>query len=83
MQVSTSLKVLVPLGLVYVSFFFNIPWLFGVVILAWISPDIRSGTTHFFEVLTRRRNPWLYWSVVVTWVFFGLYLIYESIATKI
>lgn len=68
-------KAISAIGAMHISFWFNLPWVLGIILLAWVIPDIQSGQTHFFENLSKHRDPVLYWLVIATWIFFGLYLV--------
>lgn len=70
------------LGLVFTALAFSQRWLFGLVFLLWMLPDIRSGTTHFLEPVSRRQNPFVYWAVILTWVLLSLYLLLEPLLVK-
>ncbi len=72
-------RALLGLGLVFTALAFNLRWLFGVIFLLWMLPDIRSGTTHFLEPVSRRQNPFVYWAVIITWVLLSLYLLVEPL----
>lgn len=56
------------LGLIviYLALLFEVDWLWSVLFLIWVIPDLKSGTTYFIEPLSRRQNPILYWTVVLT-----------------
>ncbi|MEM9251078.1 MAG: VOC family protein [Planctomycetota bacterium] len=47
---------------------FDATWLWGVMFLLWVLPDLWRGSTYFFEQVDRRRNPVLFWVIVVTWI---------------
>ncbi len=51
-------------------------WLWGVLFLLWVVPDLKSGSTHFLEHVERRRNPVVYWLIIVTWTSLSLYLLF-------
>lgn len=72
-------RALLGLVLVYIAVFFYWNWLFGVILLLWLLPDLRSGETHFFERLSRQENPVIYRAVVVTWLGLSIYLILEPL----
>lgn len=72
-------RALLGLVLVYITVFFYWNWLFGVILLLWLLPDLRSGEIHFFERLSRQDSPVIYWAVVVTWLGLSIYLILEPL----
>lgn len=43
-------------------------WIWGILFLIWIIPDLGNGVTYFIEPVYKAKNPLLYWGVVVTWV---------------
>ncbi len=63
------------LGLVVVALavLFEWDWMWGVLFLLWVIPDLRSGHVHFMEPVDRRRNPVVYWLIVLAWVTLSLY----------
>ena len=51
-------------------------WVWGVLFLIWVIPDIKSGSTHFLEHVERKRNPVVYWLIVSIWILLsGYYLL--------
>lgn len=67
------------LALIIIAAIFNLGWLFGLVFLVWILPDIRSGKTHFLEPVERDENPVLFWAIVVVWSLLSLYMLLEPL----
>ncbi|MEM9478332.1 MAG: VOC family protein [Verrucomicrobiota bacterium] len=67
---ATSFKWRTMIGLVVVALavFLEMDWIWGVLFLYWVIPDLFTGTTYFIEPLHRNKNPILYWTVVVTWL---------------
>lgn len=62
-------------GLLFIllSVFLNWSWLWGVLFLAWVIPDIKSGYTHLFETVSRQENPVLYKLIIGMWILLSLY----------
>jgi len=54
-------------------------WIWGVFFLLWVIPDLKTGSTHFFEHVERRHNPVIYWLIVATWVTLSIYLLFGSL----
>jgi len=52
-------------------------WVWGVLFLLWVIPDLKSGSTHFLEHVERHKNPVVYWLIVGTWVSLSVYLLLE------
>ncbi|MEM7627578.1 MAG: VOC family protein [Planctomycetota bacterium] len=61
--------------IVYIAVVTNASWVWGVLFLLWVIPDLRSGTTYVIEPLDRRREPLLYWAVVGTWLWLSMYML--------
>jgi len=56
-------------------------WVWGLLFLVWIVPDIRRGSTHFLEYVERRKNPVVYWLIITTWLVLSVYLLAEAVIT--
>ena len=52
-------------------------WFWGLLFLLWVIPDIKNGSTHFFEYVERHQNPITYWLIMATWVLLSLYLLLD------
>ncbi|MEM1097596.1 MAG: VOC family protein [Planctomycetota bacterium] len=65
------------LGLLIVAMavVFDAAWVWGLLFLVWVAPDLFRGSTHFLEHVERRRHPATYWTIVVTWLVLSLYLL--------
>ena len=59
---------LLGLILIYLAIAFEADWLWGMLFLFWVIPDLKSGVTNFIEPLNRSQNPVMYWAVVLTWI---------------
>lgn len=66
-------KAIFGLSLILLSIFLNWSWLWGVLFLAWVIPDIKSGYTHLFEIISKHENPILYWLIIGVWILLSLY----------
>lgn len=79
---SKNLKWRSLLGLIaiYLIVIFEQDWGWGVLFLFWALPDLKSGTTYFIEPLDRRCNPFLYWSVVLTWIALAVFLLADALS---
>lgn len=60
-------KAMLGLGLIAVSLLLEQYWLFAVFFLIWLVMDLRTGTTHLFESVSKQQNPILYWLIMGTW----------------
>lgn len=76
-DVGNSLKwrSLIGLVIVFLAVLLEADWLWGLLFLFWVIPDLKSGTTYFMEPLCRRQNPFLYWTVIITWLVLSAYLL--------
>lgn len=75
--VTATRKWLAMLGLVIVAIavLLEANWIWGLLFLIWVLPDIRRGSTHFLEYVERSKNPVVYWLIVGTWVTLSIYLL--------
>lgn len=60
------------LVLMYIVMFFDMQWVWGLLFLLWVIPDLRSGTTYFLEEVRRDINPFEYWAIVGSWIIMSL-----------
>ncbi len=70
---------LIGLIMIYLIILFEQNWAWGALFLFWVIPDLKSGTTYFIEPLSRRSNPFLYWTVVLTWLLLAIYLLMDAV----
>ena len=72
------------LGLVavWIAVIYDLWWVWGLLFLFWLLPDLRRQETHFMERLTARDQPILYWLVMVSWGFLSLYLLSGLLMTE-
>jgi len=73
-QSAVKWRAILGLGIVLLSVVFDAMWIWGILFLIWIVPDIKSGSTHFLEHVERRENPVIFWLIVGTWLALSLYL---------
>ena len=78
-QSTVKWRAILGLCLVLLSVAFEAMWVWGVLFLIWVIPDIKNGSTHFLEHVERDRNPIVYWVIIVTWVVLSLYLFAEFV----
>jgi len=64
------------LTIVFLAVAFNQNWLWGVLFLLWVIPDLKRGVTHFLEVIDRRQNAIIFWLIQITWISLSIYLIW-------
>lgn len=58
--------------MMYIIMIFDIQWVWGVLFLFWVIPDLRSGTTYFIEPVERSSHPLEYWAIVSSWIIMSL-----------
>ena len=82
-QHSSSLKwrTMIGLGFLYAALFLEIEWIWGVLLLFWVIPDIYFGHTYFIEPILRPINPFLFWIIILTWMGLGGYMLAEPLLT--
>ncbi len=68
-------RTIIGLILVYASMWFNWPWIWGIIALFWVIPDLITGTTFFMEPISKYENPFLYWIIVITWLSMSVYFL--------
>ena len=59
--------------LIYLSILMNWEWIWGILFVYWVIVDLVTQTVYFIEPIDRFTNPILYWLVVATWLFMGVY----------
>lgn len=75
-------KAILGLIAVWVAIYFGQSWIWGVIFIIWVIPEIRFGVANFIEDVERRKNPVIYWSIVVSWILMSLLLILPAISPK-
>jgi hypothetical protein len=73
MKTSLKWRTVVALILMYVAIFKNWEWMWGILFLIWVIPDMYSEVTYFIEPIYKKENPSIYWAIIVTWVLLALY----------
>lgn len=48
-------------------------WVWGLLFLSWVMPDLFTGCTYFIEEIRRDETPILFWIIVVAWIVLSLY----------
>ena len=70
---SIKWRTIVGLILLAAAVVLNWLWVWGLLFLFWVIPDIFIGRTYFIEEIRKDENPILFWVIVVAWVLFSLY----------
>mgnify|MGYP000319827450 CR=1 FL=1 len=73
MKTSLKWRTIIALVLMYLALIMNWEWMWGVLFLIWVIPDIYGEVTYFIEPITKKENPIEYWVIVITWIFLALY----------
>ncbi len=68
-----KIRTVLGLSLLYVSIYLNFTWVWSVLFLVWLIPDVYTGTAYFIEPVKRKSHPVLYWLIIVTWLFLAIY----------
>ena len=71
---TTKWRAISGLAVVAAAILIEVNWIWGLLFLLWVIPDIRRGSTHFLEHVERRKNPVVYWLIISTWVALSVYL---------
>ena len=63
------------LGLILMLFaiFFDWEWFWAFFIFIGLIHIIRSGEIHFVELIAKKENPKLYWSMIILWSLMAIY----------
>lgn len=56
------------LVIVYAAVLTEANWMWGLLFLIWVLPDLKSGTTYFLDPIGRDKHPFLYWATIGTWL---------------
>ena len=71
-------KSLIALFIVWIAVVFNISFIWGLIFLIWILPDLKYGETFFLDRIERHSHPMLYWSILITWIGLAIWLLFLS-----
>ena len=70
---SIKWRTILGLFLMYIGIWYNWQWVWGVLFLIWVIPDLFSGVTYFIEPISKKENHVLYWIIVVSWLLMSAY----------
>lgn len=65
------------LGLIVLSIVTAATWLWSIILLFMVIPDLFSGKTYLAEPISRKETPVLYWAIIATWLFIAAYLLLD------
>ena len=66
-------RTITALALMYIALIMNWEWAWGILFLFWVIPDIFTGITYFIEPVSKKKNPVLYWVIIVSWLLISIY----------
>lgn len=70
---STKWRTILGLIFMYVAMWFNWQWVWGILFLLWVIPDLFTGVTYFMEPIEKTEYPILYWIIILSWILMSLY----------
>lgn len=70
-----KVRTILGLILLYTAVLLNWEWVWGVLFLVWVIPDLFSGITYFIEPIEKKENPILYWIIVMSWLWMSIYIL--------
>ena len=68
-------KSLIGVALLWAAVILGIEWVWGLVFLMWLIPDLMSGDTYFLEYISRKENPISYWLIMGSWLIFSVWIL--------
>ena len=68
-------RTILGLILLYIAVLLNWLWIWGILFLVWVIPDIFSGVTYFMEPVEKEKDPVLFWVIIVSWLWMSIYMI--------
>jgi predicted transcriptional regulator YdeE len=73
------------LGLIFVwtAIFTNLNWIWGVIFLIWVYPEIKYRRAFFIEPVKRDSHPILYWIIIASWILMSIYITLTAISSKL
>jgi len=71
--VSTKWRTILGLIVIYIAMWFNWQWVWGILFLLWVIPDLFTGVTYFMEPIEKKETPVLYWIIILSWILMSLY----------
>lgn len=64
---------IVGLILLYLAMWFEWQWVWGLLFIMWVIPDLISGVTYFLEPVDKKNHPILYWIIIGSWILLSLF----------
>ena len=70
-----ALPNILALTVLLVGTYFNWNWPWGALFLFWTIPAIYAGEIHLITPVTKKANPALFWTILVTWIALSVFMI--------
>lgn len=70
-----KVRSIIGLLLLYIAVFMDWQWVWGILFLIWVIPDLVTGKTYFMEAIEKKSNPVLYWAIVLSWIWMSAYML--------
>ncbi|MEM6800407.1 MAG: hypothetical protein AAF696_03330 [Bacteroidota bacterium] len=70
-----KLKSVIGLVLLYTAILMDMNWIWGILFLLWLVPDLFSGITYFLEPVSKSEQPLLYWTIMFSWFWMAIYML--------
>lgn len=67
----------IALLMIIVVIVFNITWMWAIIFMFWVIPDLMTGVTYLLEPVERDKHPILYWSIILVWILTSIYLVIQ------
>ncbi|MCT4698736.1 hypothetical protein [Tenacibaculum haliotis] len=77
MEKTKKWRTIIALILMYIAIFMNYRWVWGILFLFWVIPDIFNGITYFIEPISKKDHLFLFWVIIITWLLMALYSLSE------
>ena len=76
-------RTLIGLFLVGIAFWFDLSWVWAILFLIWVIPDLFTGVTHFMEPIHKKENPLFYWLIMAIWLLMSGYMLVDAFAPQL
>ncbi len=72
---SLPLPAWIMLTIAWLAALLELNWVWGLLSLAWMLPDLYRKHTYLGQEVSRKEQPVTYWAIMATWTLAGIYLI--------
>ncbi|TKG97111.1 hypothetical protein EYV94_01400 [Puteibacter caeruleilacunae] len=83
MKTRIKWKAIIGLIAVWIAVFNNWGWIWGIIFLLLVIPELKLRRAHFIEEVDRGKNPFTYWLIIGSWCAMSLYVIVVAISPKL